>query len=113
MSVADELGKLADLRDRGVLSEEEFGRQKAQLLGDPTIPDEANGDAPEPSEIPGGQRSEQIPTGDDPRRFSVEGRNPRQRMSDKAVVSGWIVFALCAFVFISLAIAFGLGTGGM
>jgi hypothetical protein len=36
MSVADELGKLADLRDRGVLSEEEFGRQKAQLLGDPT-----------------------------------------------------------------------------
>ncbi len=113
MSVADELGKLADLRDRGVLSEEEFGRQKAQLLGDPTITDDANGDVPEPSAIPGGQRSERISTGDGPRRFSVEGRNPRQRMSDKAVVSGWIVFAFCAFVFISLAIAFGLGTGGM
>ena len=31
-SVADELGKLADLRDRGVLSEEEFQEQKMMLL---------------------------------------------------------------------------------
>jgi hypothetical protein len=31
-SVADELGKLADLRDRGVLSEEEFEEQKMKLL---------------------------------------------------------------------------------
>lgn len=31
-SVADELGKLADLRDRGVLSEEEFQKQKMMLL---------------------------------------------------------------------------------
>ncbi len=32
MSVADELAKLADLRDRGVLSEEEFEEQKMKLL---------------------------------------------------------------------------------
>ena len=31
--VADELGKLADLRDRGVLTEAEFQQQKAKLLG--------------------------------------------------------------------------------
>lgn len=31
-SVADELGKLARLRDRGVLTESEFARQKANLL---------------------------------------------------------------------------------
>jgi hypothetical protein len=31
-NVADELGKLADLRDRGVLSEEEFEKQKMKLL---------------------------------------------------------------------------------
>jgi hypothetical protein len=31
-SVADELGKLADLRDRGALSEEEFQEQKMMLL---------------------------------------------------------------------------------
>lgn len=31
-SLADELGKLADLRDRGVLSNEEFEQQKAALL---------------------------------------------------------------------------------
>jgi len=31
--IADELGKLDDLRKRGVLSEEEFQRQKARLLG--------------------------------------------------------------------------------
>jgi hypothetical protein len=29
---ADELGKLADLRDRGVITSEEFERQKAALL---------------------------------------------------------------------------------
>ena len=31
-STADELGKLADLRDRGVLTQEEFDAQKAQVL---------------------------------------------------------------------------------
>lgn len=31
-STADQLHKLADLRDRGVLSEEEFAAQKAKLL---------------------------------------------------------------------------------
>ena len=30
---ADELAKLADLKDRGVLSEDEFSAQKAKLLG--------------------------------------------------------------------------------
>jgi len=33
ISVADELEKLAHLRDRGVLTEEEFAAQKARLLG--------------------------------------------------------------------------------
>lgn len=33
ISVADELIKLADLRDRGVLTPEEFDRQKTKLLG--------------------------------------------------------------------------------
>ena len=32
VSVADELEKLADLRDRGVLSEDEFEKQKLKLL---------------------------------------------------------------------------------
>jgi hypothetical protein len=32
-SSADEIAKLADLRDRGVLTEEEFQRQKAAVLG--------------------------------------------------------------------------------
>jgi membrane protease subunit (stomatin/prohibitin family) len=31
--VADELGKLADLRDRGVLTDAEFQQQKAKFLG--------------------------------------------------------------------------------
>jgi hypothetical protein len=31
-STADELNKLADLRDRGVISEEEFAAEKAKLL---------------------------------------------------------------------------------
>jgi hypothetical protein len=35
VSVADELQKLADLRDRGVLTQEEFEAQKAKLLGEP------------------------------------------------------------------------------
>lgn len=34
-STADELGKLADLRNRGVLTPEEFVAQKARLLGYP------------------------------------------------------------------------------
>jgi hypothetical protein len=32
--IADQLSKLADLRDRGVLTESEFQRQKTKLLGD-------------------------------------------------------------------------------
>jgi lysylphosphatidylglycerol synthetase-like protein (DUF2156 family) len=32
-SKADELAKLADLRDKGVLTTEEFDKQKARLLG--------------------------------------------------------------------------------
>ena len=31
--IADELGKLADLRDKGILSEQEFASAKAKLLG--------------------------------------------------------------------------------
>jgi hypothetical protein len=31
----DQLGKLGDLRDRGVLTEEEFAAEKARLLGGP------------------------------------------------------------------------------
>lgn len=34
-SVADELAKLAGLRDQGVLSDDEFASQKARLLGGP------------------------------------------------------------------------------
>ena len=34
-STADELAKLADLRDRGVISPEEFAKAKASLLGTP------------------------------------------------------------------------------
>jgi hypothetical protein len=33
--VADQLSKLADLRDRGVLTDAEFQQQKAKLLGNP------------------------------------------------------------------------------
>lgn len=32
-STADELAKLADLRDRGVLTDEEFAKPKADLIG--------------------------------------------------------------------------------
>lgn len=35
LSVADELSKLAKLRDAGVITEEEFNAQKAKLLGQP------------------------------------------------------------------------------
>ena len=35
-STADELGKLAELRDRGVISDEEFESQKRRLLSDET-----------------------------------------------------------------------------
>ena len=34
-STADELAKMADLRDRGTISEEEFAQAKARLLGTP------------------------------------------------------------------------------
>jgi hypothetical protein len=32
--IADELGKLATLRDSGILTDEEFSRQKRRLLGE-------------------------------------------------------------------------------
>src|SRR5579872_2007098 len=35
MSRADELAKLADLRDRGLLTDEEFDQQKARVLNEP------------------------------------------------------------------------------
>jgi phage shock protein C len=35
MSLSDELNKLEDLRQRGVLSDEEFARAKTQLLDEP------------------------------------------------------------------------------
>ena len=38
-STADELAKLADLRDRGTISEQEFAQAKAHLLG--TVPNDA------------------------------------------------------------------------
>ena len=37
-NVADELAKLAQLRDQGVLTAEEFERRKAMLLAGPTMP---------------------------------------------------------------------------
>ena len=37
-STADELAKLADLRDRGTLSPEEFDRAKAKVLGQEPVP---------------------------------------------------------------------------
>jgi len=38
VSTADELAKLADLRDRGVISPEDFQAAKAKVLGNPAIP---------------------------------------------------------------------------
>lgn len=40
MSVADELQKLAALRDSGVLTEAEFQQQKARVMSDESTPDE-------------------------------------------------------------------------
>ena len=45
---ADELAKLAELRDRGTLSTEEFDRAKAKLLGQEPIPATAGRDAQRP-----------------------------------------------------------------
>ena len=38
-SVATELSKFADLRDKGFLTEEEFNEKKEELLGMTTMPD--------------------------------------------------------------------------
>ena len=38
MSVADEIAKLEELRNRGALSNEEFERAKARLLGPAPVP---------------------------------------------------------------------------
>jgi hypothetical protein len=46
-NVAEELGRLADLKERGVLTDEEFNAQKARLLG--TAPAGAN-PAPQPGQ---------------------------------------------------------------
>jgi hypothetical protein len=34
LGIADELAKLADLRDKGVMSDEEFASEKARLLSE-------------------------------------------------------------------------------
>lgn len=50
-STADEIAKLADLRDKGILSEEEFRHAKAKLLGrqPETVSPEHAGGQPVPS----------------------------------------------------------------
>lgn len=114
MSVADELAKLADLRDRGVLSEEEFGRQKALLLGDPTIPDDEDGDVSERSASPETPRSDTASTVGDSQTFTVEGRSPGQRQSDGIVNFFWLLLFLSVSVFFGLACEYGVfGTGGL
>ena len=39
MTISDELNRLADLKARGALTDEEFARAKARLLGEPCGPD--------------------------------------------------------------------------
>ena len=51
-STADELGKLADLRDRGTISAEEFAHAKAKVLGrdpEPATPLQSDQQRPVPS----------------------------------------------------------------
>jgi hypothetical protein len=51
-STADELGKLADLRDRGTISAEEFAHAKAKVLGrepEPATPTQTDQQRPVPS----------------------------------------------------------------
>ena len=55
MSIADELGKLDDLRSRGVLSDAEFQRAKQRLLDGPAAP--PPGQAPAVSAINAFRRS--------------------------------------------------------
>jgi phage shock protein PspC (stress-responsive transcriptional regulator) len=43
MAMSDELGKLGDLHQRGILSDEEFSRAKARVLG------ESTGQSPQPA----------------------------------------------------------------
>ena len=121
MSVLDELGKLADLRDRGVLSEEEFGRQKARLLGDPTIPDGEDGDASEPSAGTDWKFYEQVSTGKRLKRSSIQRKADvvtfavtaaRTRGTDKIGMVVAILLGLLVFVLASLWQA-GVGTGGL
>lgn len=38
MAMSDELTRLAELHQRGALSDDEFARAKARLLGDPAAP---------------------------------------------------------------------------
>ena len=114
----DELAKLADLRDRGVLSEEEFGRQKARLLGGPTIPDSEDGDASEPSAGSGrispgkrlGRSSIQIQRKADLVTFAVTAA--RTRLTDKI---GMVVVIFVGLLVMVLALLWqaGVGTGGL
>lgn len=46
MELSDELAKLQELHQRGALSDEEFSRAKARLLGAPASPADAQGPAP-------------------------------------------------------------------
>lgn len=52
MSIADELEKLDQLRARGVISNEEFEREKAKVLGSTTTQASASGPPNEGSEPP-------------------------------------------------------------
>src|SRR5580765_3047285 len=55
MSVSDELGKLHDLHQRGVLSDDEYARAKARVLnGEPTA---SHGSSPTMQSINGLRRS--------------------------------------------------------
>ena len=57
MSIADELLRLEQMRQRGSLSEEEFQRAKARLLGDPQPAAQAAAGAPVFEAVNGFRRS--------------------------------------------------------
>ena len=59
VSIADEIRKLAELRDSGILTEEEFQGQKQQLLAEMSLPPSSS---PEPVH-PGAQVGSKPPTG--------------------------------------------------
>jgi hypothetical protein len=65
-SPADELVKLADLKDRGVITPEEFDRQKAVLLGSAPAATAAAGSAPAGSAPAGSAPAGSAPAGSAP-----------------------------------------------